>query len=171
MSLLMKYLDRLSITVAILSTVMMMLIVSYDALSRYAFNAPLPWAFELITYYLLITALYMAVSTTFARGDHINIDLFRLLMPTWLRTRLDAIWGLMAAAVFGLIAWGAWDEMLHAYSRNEFLPGYITWPAWVSYLPILVGTFILVLRLLVHSFNLAVFGEDEDLILQGEPSE
>lgn len=165
------WLERLSLGVAVLTGVLMMLIVSYDAISRYAFNAPLPWAFEIITNYMLITALYMAVSATFTHGDHINIDLFRHLMPAGLRARLDAVWGLLAAAAFGIVAYGAWREMMRAIARNAFLPGYFTWPLWVAYLPILIGAGILVLRLVVHSANLAIRGEDPSVAVHGEPNE
>ncbi|MCB1396659.1 MAG: TRAP transporter small permease [Rhodobacteraceae bacterium] len=165
------WLEQLSLGVAVVTGILMMLIVSYDAISRYAFNAPLPWAFEIITNYMLIIALYMALSATFTNGDHINIDLFRILMPGWLRARLDTVWGLMSAVAFGLVAYGAWREMMRAIARNAFLPGYFTWPLWVAYLPILIGAGILVLRLVVHSVDLLIFGEDKDVVVHGEPNE
>lgn len=169
-----KLLHRLelaALALAALCICAMMLIVSYDAISRYALNAPLPWAFELITYYLMIAALYFAVSMTFSSGDHINIDLFRNLIPPALRARLDALWCLMAAAIFAVIAWGAAAEMLHSYERREFLPGYITWPAWASYLPIALGTGLTVLRLVAHAVVLLIHGEDTDVAEIGETNQ
>lgn len=157
-------LERLTLALAVFCVAAIMLIVSWGAVSRYAFRAPLPWAFELITYYLLIAATYFAVSATFQQGDHINIDLFRGMMPPRLRAGLDVVWTLLAAAIFAIITYGAWSEMTHAYARNEFLPGYITWPAWVSYIPIVLGFGLLVLRLLAHALVLAIHGRDPEVL-------
>jgi TRAP-type C4-dicarboxylate transport system permease small subunit len=152
--------ERLALAISVACVVSIMFIVSYDAVSRYAFRAPLPWAYELITYYLLIAATYFAVSPTFQQGDHINIDLFRTMMsPEW-RARLDVLWCLLAAAIFAIITYGSATEMIHAWTRNEFLPGYFTWPAWASYLPIVLGFGLCVLRLLAHAAALAVHGRD-----------
>lgn len=165
------WLERLMLGLAVVCVCLIMLIVTYDAISRYILHAPLPWAFELITYYLLIAAVYFAVSATFQHGDHINIDLFRVMMRPAVRARLDFAWGLLTAVIFAVITYGAWKEMTHAFSRNEFLPGYITWPAWVSYLPIFLGSLLMVARLLVHAFKLLIHGEDREVVEFGEHNE
>ncbi|MEP3330338.1 TRAP transporter small permease [Sedimentitalea sp.] len=140
-----------------------MFVVSYDAVARYAMNAPIPWAYELISYYLLVAAIYFSVSYTFKSGDHINIDLFRRFMSNRLTAMLDVIWSLLAAAVFGLISFGAWEAIAHAINKNEFLPGYITWPAWPAFLPIAIGGGAVTLRLVVHAFSLLVYGKDDEV--------
>lgn len=159
-----------SLALSVLCLLVMMLVVSYDALARYALNAPLPWAFELITYYLLIFALYFAVSMTFRSGDHISIDLFRSLMPRAMRVGADVVWSLLAALIFGIIAWGAADQMFESLHRREFLPGYITWPAWVAYVGIVLGAGLTVLRLMAHAVVLVLQGKDVDVALDGEPN-
>lgn len=162
-------LERISLGIAVICVALIMLIVSYDAMARYALRAPLPWAFELITFYLLIAATYFAVSPTFQQGDHINIDLFRNMMSPRLRAGLDVVWSLLAAAIFAVITYGSAVDMVHAWSRNEFLPGYITWPAWVSYVPIVLGFLLVTARLVVHAIALIVSGEDPEVIdHQGE---
>lgn len=162
------YLERLGLGLAVICVTMIMFIVSYDALSRYALHAPLPWAFEIITYYLMVSAAYLAVSATFRAGDHIAIELFRDRMSLRVRTFSDIFTSLLAAIIFAVIAWGAGSVMIHAYQRNEFLPGYFTWPAWLSYLPIFLGFALLVLRLVMHALSLIIHGHDEDV---AEPSE
>lgn len=163
MSAIIYRLERIGLGVAVICVALIMFIVSYDAVARYVLRAPLPWAFELITYYLLIAATYLAVSATFQQGDHINIDLFRTMMSKRLRAILDVIWSVLAALIFAIITYGSANEMSHAWQRNEFLPGYITWPAWLSYLPILLGFGLLVLRLLAHALALLTRGEDPDV--------
>lgn len=160
MSAIIYRLERIGLGIAVLCVGLIMFIVSYDAVSRYVLRAPLPWAFELITYYMLLAATYLGVSATLQQGDHINIDLFRTMMSKRLRAIVDVIWSALAVLIFAIITYGSTVEMIHAWQRNEFLPGYITWPAWLSYLPIVLGFGLLVLRLAAHALTLLVHGKD-----------
>ncbi|RQP04150.1 MAG: TRAP transporter small permease [Paracoccus sp. BP8] len=164
-------LEDLGLWLAVICVALIMFIVSYDAVSRYALHAPLPWAFELITYYLMIGAAYLGVSATFREGDHIAIDLFRNYMSPGIRAASDVIWSLLAAVIFGVIAYGAWEEMAGALERNEFLPGYITWPAWLSYLPIVAGFLLLAVRLVVFAVSMILYGRDRDVAEHSTKSE
>lgn len=158
-----NWIESASQAAAVLCVAMMMLIVSFDAIARYALNAPLPWSFELISYYLLTATAYFALSATFRTGDHISIDLFRTLMSRRFRAVIDAVWSVLGAGVFGIITYGAWIEMSHAIARGDFFPGFITWPVWPAYLPILVGGVVLTARLVLHAWVLLVEGRDEDV--------
>jgi TRAP-type C4-dicarboxylate transport system permease small subunit len=164
-------LEQAAMAIAILCVVLTMLVVSADALARYFFKSPLPVTFELVTYYLLIAAIYFAVSATYRHGDHININLIEAKLPRHVRAWLGAVCSLLAAVVFVLIAYGAWAHMLEAYKRKEFIPGWIVWPVWLSYLPIPLGAGLLVLRLLHHSGMLARRGEDPHVEAHAEVTE
>lgn len=165
------FVEELSLAIAVICVAAIMFIVSCDAFARYALHSPLPWAFELITYYLMIATVYFALSSTFRNGDHINIDLFRVHIPPVLRSRLDAVWSLLAAVIFAIMTDGAWEELTRAYEQKEFLPGYIAWPAWVSYAPIVIGCAIMTLRLVLYAYMNLVHGKDTDVIEHGEPTE
>lgn len=88
-------------------------------------------------------------------------------MPRRLRATLDAIWSLLAMLVFAIIAWGALGSLLDAWERNEFLPGYFVWPAWLAYLPIAIGSALMAVRLLHHAVMLARHGADRDVATPG----
>lgn len=168
---LMNWLDTAAIAISGLCLIVMMLIVSWDTFSRYALGAPLVWSFEIISYYLLVISLYLAISPTFTRDDHVSIDLFRQMFPDRLRDWIDVIWCLMAAAVFALIVWASWRSLGHSFQRNQFFPGLIRWPAWISFLPIVIGTGLIVLRLVVHAAELAFRGRRPGVTLPGGTTE
>jgi TRAP-type C4-dicarboxylate transport system permease small subunit len=151
-------LERIAMGISALVVVMMMLLTSYDAVGRYILGAPLPWAFQLTTYYLLVFAMYFALSSTFQHGDHISIHVFRHIIPTRLLRLSDSVWCLMSAAAFAAMAYGSWNAMVHAYTVTEFMPGNIMWPAWLSFLPIVIGSALIALRLIVHAYNLTFRG-------------
>lgn len=149
-------LERISLALSVLAIVAMMVLTAWDATGRYLFGKPLSWAFQLTTYYLLASATYFALSSTLARGDHIAIDALRLLLPAGFLRFSDALWSLSAALVMAIIAWGAALSMQHAWTTSEFLPGDIMWPVWLAILPIVLGSAVMVLRLLMNAWELVV---------------
>ncbi len=166
-----RRLEQAAMAFAVLSILAIMLIVSIDAIARYVLHAPLPWAFEVVTYYLMAAGVYFAVSGTYRHGDHVNISIVQEMMPPRLRAICESICSLIAAVVFAVIAYGAWHGMVEAYMQREFLPGYVVWPAWLSHLPIPLGCALIVLRLLHHSFMLIRHGADPYVEVNQEVSE
>lgn len=166
-----RLVERASLFIALLAVAVIMVVVSLDAVMRYAFNSPLQWSTELVRYYLMVIGIYFAVSATFSHGDHVGITLFRRRFPPRLLVWLDITWCLLAALVLGIIAYGTWGNVTHSWARVEFIPGYFLWPSWLSHLPIPLGCALLVLRLVHHSVTLALHGQDPDVALEGDSAE
>jgi TRAP-type C4-dicarboxylate transport system permease small subunit len=160
--------ERATMAVGVLCVTLIMLIVCYDAVGRYGFGSPLPWSFDLVSNYLMVGAAYFALSSTFRHGDHININLVHAKLPPRIRAWVDIVCCLLSAAFFAAIAYGAAASGFEAWRDHEFLPGIIMWPVWVSYLPIALGSALLVLRLLHHSAALGWRGEDPSASAEGQ---
>lgn len=163
-----RRLEQAAMAVAGLCVVAMMLIVCHDGVGRYLFGTPLQWAFDVVTYYLLVTAAYLALSSTYQQGDHISIGLIQAMLPRRVRVGANIVCSLLAVVLFGAIAYATGMHAVEAYQGKEFLPGIIMWPAWLSILPIPIGTALLVLRLLHHSIMLARQGDDPFVMSEGE---
>ena len=167
----MRWLERASLAVAILCVALIMVIISADAISRYAFRAPIPWAFELLTYYLMVAGIYFAVSPTFSHGDHIGIDLFSPMMSPAAKARWGALSSVLAGVVFALIAFASGEASYEAWRNTEFLPGYIVWPAWLSHAPVVVGSALIAARLFLHACTLLARGHDPEVAADAEVME
>lgn len=141
--------------IAVVATVITMITASYDAIARYLFNAPLSWGFEFIAYYMLVVIPYFSLSATYSAGDHLRFDLIHQKLPSKFRNMTDFISTLATAVVFTVIGYAAWAHVIEAYESNAFIPGIIMWPVWLSYLPIVIGTGLLVLRLIIECYSLA----------------
>ena len=153
---------------SVLAIVSVMLIVSFDTMMRYVFHAPLPWSFELISFYLLIAGTHFAVSDTFREGDHIGVDLLPRATPDVIRRGLELAWVAGAIIVFAIISYGAAESSYHAYAEDEFIPGYISWPVWLSYLPIAIGGAVMTLRLVQHFLALCLHGHNPEVAAHGD---
>ena len=163
--------EKIALSISGVSIILIMLIVAVDAMGRYLFSSPLSWSYDFVSYYLMVFATYFALSDTFRNGDHISLSLFRPHMNRKLKAGLDVIWGLLSLAIFTIIAVGAWEATMSAYQNRRYLPGAIPLPVWISYLPIALGSFLLVLRLGHHCFALARRGHNAAVITELENAE
>jgi TRAP-type C4-dicarboxylate transport system permease small subunit len=166
-----RWLDQAAMLIAVTAVAMIMILVSLDATFRYAFNAPIRWSFELVRYYLMVVVIYFAVTETFTRGDHVNITLFRDMMPKRVVAWIDIAWCLLAAVIFSFVVYATWGNVTYAWEHREFIPGYFLWPSWLSHLPIPLACGLLVLRLIRHCIVLATDGTDFDINDNGDPTE
>lgn len=155
-----RRLEQVAMAIAVACMVAIMLTVSTDTFARYVMNAPLPWAFDLVTYYLMVAAVYGALASTYTRGDHVAITLFQSMIPPRALKVIESVCSLMVAGAFLIIAYGAGHATYEAYARNEFLPGYFVWPAWLSQLPVPVGCALIAFRLIHHAWTVLRHGED-----------
>ena len=73
--------ERLLGGIATLLMLAIMFIVFADVILRYAFNSPLPWAYDLISLYLMAGAYFFVLSGTFAAHAHVGVDILVSVCP------------------------------------------------------------------------------------------
>lgn len=163
-----RRLENWTMALAGLCVTAMMLVVCVDAAGRYLLRRPLPWSFDLVSLYLMVGAAYFALSSTFRHGDHITIDLFYAKLGKRAQAWVGAVTSGLAAILFAIIAVTAWEKTVEAYVNGEFSPGFVLWPVWLSFLPIPLGSGLLVLRLAHHAIALATHGSDPSVVADHE---
>ena len=156
-------LEQVGMVVAGVCVTAIMLIICVDAGGRYLLNRPLPWAFDVVSNYLLVVAGWLAVSATFTHGDHISINLLHARLSRRQRAGADFVTGVLAALLFAGVGYASALHAIEAWRNNEFYPGFVMWPSWLSYVPIPIGAALIVLRLVLHAVALARHGEDPDV--------
>jgi TRAP-type C4-dicarboxylate transport system permease small subunit len=145
-----KTLEWGCLTLSALAIFAMMVIVSLDVGFRYALNSPIPWAFDLISMYLMVAIFFLTLSASYAFGHHIRIDLLTRSAPparkAWLR-RLEVV---LVAPLFCVIAWLAAQQSMTSYESGLVISGPIPWPTWPGPALVAVGSTLLLARLLVQ---------------------
>lgn len=102
---------------AALLLIALMSVTVVDVVGRYAFDAPLPGAFELTE--LLLGALVFAALPLVGRaGGHVEVDLLAGLLPARLSIALLWIAAAVSAAVLAFFAW-----RLHALGLQQAQDG------------------------------------------------
>lgn len=94
-------------------------LIAYEVISRYAFDAPTKWAFE-ISYMLMGTILMLAIAFCLQLRRHIRVDFLYDHVSAKKRAMIDFV-GFVFFLMPMLIwcSWGLWVYFLEAYKVNE----------------------------------------------------
>lgn len=163
-----KMFERIGLGCAGVFLLTIMFMVSADAAARYLLGHPIGWSVELIGYYLMVVVAYFGASETLRCGDHIQLDLFLDRMSPRTRIWTTLFHTILAAMVFAIISYGSALSMIEAYVNHEHIHGYIAWPVWPSFLPIVMGCILLSLRMVHQCVMLISHGEVPAIQLQEE---
>ncbi|GAB5470588.1 MAG: TRAP transporter small permease subunit [Rhodospirillales bacterium] len=91
----------------------------FEVFSRYLFNAPTIWAYEL-AYMGTGTIFLLGIAYTFKEGAHVRIDVLTMNLPRQRNAWLNLIGHLIILfPVVGLVTWSLWEYFLDAYRWGE----------------------------------------------------
>ena len=97
------------------------LIIAYEVVSRYFFNAPTIWAYDMSTfmfgYIVLLSGAFVQ-----ERKGHIRIDLIYLKLSPRHRAWLDVLGVLMGLLFLGCVAFYGWERAMHDFQIGARMP-------------------------------------------------
>jgi len=150
-------LDRILVGLACFALFIIMVIVFFDVLSRYLFNAPFSWSYTLIGFYLMTTVFFFAISDGFRYQAHVKIDFLSHYIPLRLRALAVSLGYFGGSVVIYLWSNQALLRMQSAYLNDDRLAASIPWPTWIVYLIVLIGSIVMALSVLLAAVKHLVF--------------
>lgn len=127
--------------------IVLMVLVSADAVLRRAFGQPLTFQLQLSESYLLVAMVLLSLAWGFRHGGTIQV---RLLLDHLPKKTADAITraGLAMSSVYmAILAVLAWSPFYRAWVDNEVTLGVIDWPVAWSWIWVPLGCGMLAIRL------------------------
>jgi TRAP-type C4-dicarboxylate transport system permease small subunit len=137
---------RFTVGLSLLGTlliIIMMIAVNADIIGRDFFNRPIAGVTEFLGL-SIVAVVFLQMANTAREGRHINND---LIMSAVARRNprvaglFYALFELVAAALFGLIVWFVWPNVVENYEGGYFkgTTGYIEIPLWPFRVIVLIG--------------------------------
>lgn len=126
------WIERTTIALVCVITLTVMMLISADAVSRYALNSPITFTFDVVTMYLLPALLYLPMSVTLRHGGHITVDLFASLMPRRLYFILIGLAMMASVFVVGLMAKMVVEKAYESWDSGLVVTGLYAWPLWIG---------------------------------------
>jgi len=161
-----RALELMAILIAAALLLITMVLISADALLRYAFDNPLVFQLTLTEDYLLVGIIMMALSWGFRTGGYIRISGLANMLPAGPRVLLLRAGVLVSAGYAAVLAWQSWGHFWPAFVSGELKFGVIDWPVWLSHVWVPTGLGLLAIRLL-----LTAFGPVQNLHVEHDPAE
>lgn len=120
--------------VGALAVVAMMLHISLDVILRNAFRLSLDTVPEIVARYYMTALAFLPLAWLEIRRDMISVELLDFALSARSRRVSDALVMLLAAVVYGLLAWTNWDKAL-SETRVGTLVEIATYkmPVWHSF--------------------------------------
>ncbi|WP_298854639.1 TRAP transporter small permease [uncultured Ruegeria sp.] len=151
-------LENLLSWIAGISVFAMMVLVSCDAIGRYAFKSPLTFQFDFTTYYLMVIVGVLALSWGERNGAMIRINVVSRFLPDGLKGLLYALNNLLAALVFAVMTQASLKRTLETLHEGDVIFGVIDWPVWLSLVWVPIGAGVLTVRLLINAIQYGFLG-------------
>ncbi len=124
--------DRLSAAggaVAALALLAMALVVGFEVASRYLFNAPTIWAWD-VNVQLMMLMVLLGMADVYRRDLNVRVDLLTAGLPPRRRAILDLVATPALLLVFGVMLWTGWSYAAQSWSRGQTAPTIFAPPLW-----------------------------------------
>ena len=165
---LIRFIEQLSLWAGRLAALLILPLVFamvFEVVSRYAFNAPTAWAFEL-AYMMMGTIFLLGLAYALSNGQHVNVDFIHGMLPKRVVGAFDAIG---YAVLTGMSIWmsiALWEYTVTAYVRGEGT-GLSAWnpPVWPYRVIYVVGFVLFSLQTfakMIENIMTAVTGSSRD---------
>ncbi len=151
-------LENLLSWIAGVSVFVMMVLVSFDAIGRYAFHSPLTFQFDFTTYYLMVIVGVLSLSWGERNGAMIRISVATRFLPDVLHGPLYTLNNLLAAAIFATMTMASSKRTFETFHDGDVIFGVIDWPVWLSLVWVPIGAGVLTLRLIINAIQYGFLG-------------
>ncbi len=125
-----------------LGVLVMGLILSYEVVCRYFFNAPTIWAQETATYLYMWTML-AAASYTLQEGKHVAVDLVLERLPPRVRSMLEVATGAVGATFCAIVSVQAYEMISATVRFGKVSATPLRVPLWIPQSALLMGFVLL----------------------------
>lgn len=159
--------ETLSLWLSYTALTVMMILTSFDAISRYVFKQSITGAYEVTEMYLMVILVFLSLSYVQKVDGHIRLDILFERLPQRFRDYFNIFFYALGSVFFFFIGYQGLLMTMNAWKNNLIASGLIDLPLWLSYIWIPIGSFLITVRLLLLIIKLAM-GEQEDSKMEDE---
>lgn len=135
-------------TLAAAAIFLTMAIVCGEVIARYFLNAPLAWAFDVLTLYIVPAIFFFGLPGSYSKSAHIAVDvLVQKLRP--LPVALTILIGRLGGiALFAALVWFSGEFALENFRNGDTHTGVIVFLVWPSSMLVPLGCALVLVRML-----------------------
>jgi len=144
------------------SLLAMTLIVGVEVFSRYVFNRPTIWAWD-VNVQLMLLLLMLGMAEVYRRDAHVRVDILTSHLSPRARAMLDVLFAPVFFFIVIVLVWTGWNYFHDSYGRLEHASTLLAPPLYPIKFTLPLGGAMLLLQGLVKLVR------DVRLVLHGGP--
>ncbi|WP_102348825.1 TRAP transporter small permease subunit [Bacillus sp. Marseille-P3661] len=129
--------------------VLLSLVVFYDIISRYFFNSPTLYAFDLSTWLSGIAA-FITGGYALLHNEHIRVDIFYERYPEKVKSIVEIISGILILMIAWTFFWYGGDRVLQLLAAGSVASTGLNIPLWIKWVILPIGGLLLGLQGLIN---------------------
>jgi TRAP-type C4-dicarboxylate transport system permease small subunit len=145
---LLKGCEKALTSVAVFATFIMMLLTTADAAGRYLLNRPITGAYEITTNYLMVSAVFLAMTFTYRGGAHIRVTFLVDRLPRLVKLVVNHSVQMFSIIYCSALVYATFKQALRTLATGTTLSS-IEIPQGPAYLLVPAGLFLASLTMLV----------------------
>ncbi len=126
---------------------LIVVLVAYEVVARYAFGAPTVWTQD-VCIYLMLFAAFLGMAPAERAGDHIRVDLAVSRLSPQARTWLHLATALGVAAFAAIVAWAGLEAAIQSYTYGRRSLSLLSIPMWIPQASVPLGMGLMALEAL-----------------------
>lgn len=142
--------SRLFMFISSIFLVLMMLHVTADVLMKYFFNSPIEGTFETVTYYYMISIVFLPLAMVELRSEHIYVDLFVRRFSNTTQQWIYMFACLVGIIYFSILSYQTFIDALKATAERETVMSNYLFYVWPSRWALPIGMSCMVLALALN---------------------
>lgn len=141
--------EKVMLYIATMSTFVLMLLTTADAGGRYLFNRPITGAYEITTNYLMMAAVFLALSYGYREGAYIRVTFLADRLPGKVKLFVNYFVQLVSIVYGGLLIIATFQQALRIIDSHTTLSSIDFIPLGPAYVIVPVGLFFMSLAMLL----------------------
>lgn len=163
---------RLLLAAAAVIILLLGFLVCADIFGRAIFNSPVKGTPEMVSMSIVIICFLLA-GYAVQSGSMIYTDVFSAMFGVRGRAFAQLLSAMLGILFFGIIVWGSYEPMLHAWLSGEYEgEGALRVPAWPARVVVVIGSILVVVSYALHGIRAAislVTGRAEGVVAASTP--
>jgi len=123
-------LSRAMLVLAGIATVVMLVTIVADVISKSAFNFALPGVDRIVASYLMVAVIFLPLAMLELLEENIAVDVLYHVLPTSIQHLCAMLGHLLTAVFYGLLGWLYAGVAIEAIEIREFVSGAWNVPIW-----------------------------------------
>ena len=136
--------DNIVLNLGVILLAVAMVLMLYEAFSRFVLGVSYDWAEELIRY-AVVWAFFLCLALSARHGFHIRADVFRDKLPPALQHACDVVSAICGGLFSGFLLYAGILQVQQLHRNGMLTQSAIDWPIWPIYIILPIGAAMLLI--------------------------